>query len=85
MRAARTYIFKDPGSNLALKRGFTAIACRDNDLDAHLYAAYSPGLPLLYGLFASIFGCNGYSNTYFDLIIAAATLQLSESDRASGS
>ena len=32
-----------------------------------------------------IFGCNGYSNTYFDLIIAAATLQLSESDRASGS
>ena len=42
-------------------------------LEPHLYAAYSPGLPLLYGVFASIFGCNGYSNTYFDLIIAAAT------------
>ena len=68
------YIFKDAGCNLALKRGFTAIALPGmNDLDPHLYATYSPGLPLLYGLFASIFGCNGYSNTYFDLIIAAAT------------
>jgi hypothetical protein len=68
------YIFKDAGCNLALKRGFTAIALPGmHGLEPHLYAAYSPGLPLLYGVFASIFGCNGYSNTYFDLIIAAVT------------
>ena len=68
------YIFKDAGCNFALKRGFTTIASPGtDDLEPHLYAAYGPGLPLLYGLFASIFGCSGYSNTYFDLIVAAVT------------
>ena len=68
------YIFKDAGCNFALKRGFTTIASPGaDDLASHLYAAYGPGLPLLYGLFASIFGCSGHSNTYFDLIVAAVT------------
>ncbi len=67
------YVFKEAGCNLAMGRGFTALALPGmTSAEPQLFAAYAPGLPLLFGLFAALFGCNGYANTYFDLLLAAA-------------
>lgn len=64
------YIFKDAGCNLALGEGFVSAALPGSlDLTPHLYASYAPGVPLLFGIVARVFGCNGYTNTFFDLII----------------
>lgn len=64
------YIFKAAGCNLALGDGFTAAALPGSgDAGSHLFAAYAPGLPLLFGAYASVFGCSGHANTWFDLLV----------------
>lgn len=64
------YIFKDAGCNLALGQGFVAAALPGSlDLSPHVFASYAPGIPFLFGVVARVFGCNGYTNTFFDLVI----------------
>jgi len=70
--------YKDAGCNLALGRGFLAIGLAGtNDLQPHLFASNGPAVPFLFGLFAFLFGCSGYANTFFELLFAAiATLAI---------
>jgi hypothetical protein len=72
------FIYKDAGCNLALGRGFHSIGLPGtDDLQAHLFASNGPAVPFLFGLFASFLGCNGYTNTFFELLFAAmATLAI---------
>jgi hypothetical protein len=70
------FIYKDAGCNLALGKGFYSIGLPGtDDLQPHLFASNGPAVPFLFGLFASFLGCNGYTNTFFELLFAAlATL-----------
>jgi hypothetical protein len=64
------YIFKDAGCNLALGQGFVSEALPGSlDLAPHLYASYAPGVALLFGIVARVFGCSAYTDTFFDLIV----------------
>jgi hypothetical protein len=69
------FIYKDAGCNLALGRGFYSLGLPGtDDLQPHLFSSNGPAVPFLFGLFALLFGCNGY-NTFFELLFAAiATL-----------
>src|SRR5215469_7432313 len=70
------FIYKDAGCNLALGRGFYSLGLPGtDDLQPHLFASNGPAVPFLFGLFAWLFGCNGYADTFFELLFAAiATL-----------
>ena len=72
------FIYKDAGCNLALGRGFHALGLPGtDDLQPHLFASNGPAVPFLFGLFAFLFGCNGYADTFFELLFAAmATLTI---------
>jgi hypothetical protein len=70
------FVYRDAGCNLALGRGFYSLGLPGtDDLQSHLFASNSPAVPFLFGLFALLFGCNGYADTFFELLFAAmATL-----------
>ncbi len=71
------YIFKAAGMNWALGRGFTALAIPGMQrwgLQSHAYGSYVPGYVMLYGIFAKIFGASQKASTYYDLIIAIASI-----------
>jgi hypothetical protein len=70
------FIYRDAGCNLALGRGFYALGLPGtHDLLPHLFSSNGPAVPFLFGLFALLFGCNGYADTFFELLFAAiATL-----------
>ncbi len=66
------YHFKDPGCNLALGHGFTSASYVGTDsFDRKLWLSQGPIFPLVFGGFASIFGCSVDSNNMFDLAISA--------------
>jgi hypothetical protein len=68
------FVYRDAGCNLALGRGFYSIGLPGtNDLQPHLFASNGPAVPFLFGLFAFLFGCNGYADTLFELLFAAMT------------
>jgi hypothetical protein len=72
-RQAGTDVFgyKDAGCNLALGRGFYSVGLPGtDDLQSHLFASNGPAVPFLFGLFALLFGCSGYANTFFELLFA---------------
>jgi hypothetical protein len=65
------FVYKDAGCNLALGKGFISQGLPGTpDVEPHLFASNGPGVPFLFGLFAMAFGCNGYANTFFELIFA---------------
>ena len=70
------FVYRDAGCNLALGRGFYSLGLPGTDnLQSHLFASNGPAVPFLFGLFALLFGCNGYADTFFELLFAAmATL-----------
>jgi hypothetical protein len=70
------FIYKDAGCNLALGRGFYSLGLPGtDDLQPHFFSSNGPAVPFLFGLFALLFGCNGYADTFFELLFAAmATL-----------
>src|SRR6516165_10244087 len=74
------FVYKDAGCNLALGRGFYSMGLPGtDDLQSHLFASNGPAVPFLFGLFALLFGCNGYADTFFELLFAAiATLAVAE-------
>lgn len=66
------FVFKDPGCNLALGAGFTGFAIPGSwDLTPRLFGSYTPGLPFVFGLFASLFGCTAEMNTLFKYAVGA--------------
>ncbi|MGO9674781.1 MAG: hypothetical protein ACLPSF_11550 [Methylocella sp.] len=66
------YHFKDPGCNLALGHGFTSASYVGTDsFHRELWLSQGPIFPLLFGGFASLFGCGVDSNNMFDLAISA--------------
>ncbi len=66
------YHFKDPGCNLALGHGFTSASYVGTDsFDRKLWLSQGPIFPLVFGGFASLFGCSVDSNNMFDLAISA--------------
>jgi hypothetical protein len=72
------FVYRDAGCNLALGRGFYSIGLPGtDDLQLHLFASNGPAVPFLFGLFALLFGCNSYADTFFELSFAAmATLAI---------
>jgi len=70
------FVYKDAGCNLALGRGFYSMGLPGtDDLQPHLFASNGPAVPFLFGLFALLFGCSGYADSFFELLFAAiATL-----------
>jgi hypothetical protein len=73
---ADVWVYKDAGCNLVLGRGFYSLGLPGtDDLQPHLFSSNGPAVPFLFGLFALLFGCNGYADTFFELLFAAiATL-----------
>lgn len=66
--------FKDPGCNLALGHGFTSTSyVGTHSFDAKVWFSQGPLFPLLYGAYASVFGCDIVADNVFNL---AASLVL---------
>lgn len=73
--------FKDPGCNLALGYGFTSASyVGTHSFDARFWFSQGPLFPLIYGAYASLFGCNVVADNVFtlstSLILAALVLFL---------
>ena len=63
--------FKDAGNNYALGSGLvTRIGPGNSLIEARFYANYPPLFPLLYGLFAKLFGVGPKVSRIFDLFLA---------------
>ena len=66
------YIFKDAGCNLGLGYGFkSAFLPGYSSVNPEVFSSYAPGLPYLFGLFTSIFGCSGHSNLIFNWLLVS--------------
>jgi len=67
------YIFRDAGWNLASHGSFEAAALvYMTDIKPHLYAHYTPMMPLLFAGYLSVFPRNPYSGTIFNLLLGLA-------------
>jgi hypothetical protein len=67
------FVFRDAGCNWAQGRGLVAASVpHANTVRPMLFASYTPGDPLLFGLAASLFGCSGWVDTFYNLLLAAA-------------
>lgn len=66
-----TFIFRDPGCNLASHLGFVSMSVPDESaaIPPQLFADYTPGAPLLFAPAAAIFGCSNYTDTYYNLVL----------------
>jgi hypothetical protein len=64
--------FKDAGCNLAAGRRFTSASFVGSEsFEAKLWFSQGPLFPLVYGLYASLFGCGFASDNVFDLLVSA--------------
>ncbi len=71
------YVFRDAGCNWAHGRGLVATSVpTGNTMTPVLFAAYTPGAPFLFGLAASLFGCSGLVDTFYNVAFAAAAIFL---------
>lgn len=71
------FLFRDAGCNLSLGLGFTSISLPGyGALERAVFASYTPGLPLLFGVVASIFGCSAETNAWFNWFQAALASSL---------
>jgi hypothetical protein len=74
---ADVFVFRDAGCNWAHGRGLVAASVpTGNTMTPVLFAAYTPGAPFLFGLAASLFGCSGPVDTFYNLAFAAAAICL---------
>lgn len=65
--------FKDPGCNLALGHGFTSASyVGTHSFDAKPWFSQGPLFPLLYGAYASVFGCGIVADNIFNLAVSLA-------------
>jgi hypothetical protein len=71
------FVFRDAGCNWADGRGLVAASVpHANTLRPMLFASYTPGALVLFGLVASLFGCSGAVDTFYNLALAAAAVFL---------
>jgi hypothetical protein len=71
------FVFRDAGCNWAHGRGLTAASVpHANTVNPMLFASYTPGTPLLFGVAASLFGCSASVDTFYNLALAAAAVFL---------
>ena len=71
------FVFRDAGCNWAQGRGLMAASVPHAiTMSPMLFASYTPGAPLLFGLAASLFGCSGGVDTFYNLALAAAAVFL---------
>src|SRR5450631_558440 len=71
------FVFRDAGCNWAQGRGLTAASVpHANTVNPMLFASYTPGTPLLFGVAASLFGCSASVDTFYNLALAAAAVFL---------
>lgn len=65
--------FKDAGNNFALGSGLvTRIGPGNSEIAPRFYANYPPLFPLIYGLFAKLFGVGPKVSRIFDLLLSTA-------------
>ena len=65
--------FKDPGCNLALGHGFTSASyVGTHSFDAKFWFSQGPLFPVLYGAYASAFGCTIVADNIFTLVTSLA-------------
>jgi hypothetical protein len=71
------FVFRDAGCNWARGGGFVAASVpHGNAVHAKLFASYTPGAPLLFGVVASWFGCSGRVDTIYNLFCATVAVLL---------
>src|ERR1700678_3763192 len=71
------FVFRDAGCNWAQGRGLVAASVpHANTITPVLFASYTPGALVLFGLVASLFGCSGAVDTFYNLAFAAAAVFL---------
>jgi hypothetical protein len=71
------FVFRDAGCNFAHGRGLAAASVpHANTVIPMLFASYTPGTPLLFGVAASLFGCSASVDTFYNLALATAAVFL---------
>ena len=71
------FVFRDAGCNFAHGRGLTAASVpHANTVKPMLFASYTPGTPLLFGVAASLFGCSASVDTFYNLALATVAVFL---------
>jgi hypothetical protein len=71
------FVFRDAGCNWAHGDGLVAASVPTaNSVRPVLFASYTPGALLLFGVAASLFGCAGRVDTFYNLALAAAAVFL---------
>jgi hypothetical protein len=71
------FVFRDAGCNWAHGGGLVAASVpHANSVRPALFASYTPGAPLLFGAAASLFGCSGAADTFYNLTLATTAIFL---------
>jgi hypothetical protein len=71
------FVFRDAGCNWAHGGGLVAASVpHANTVRPTLFASYTPGAPLLFGAAASLFGCSGAVDTFYNLTLATGAIFL---------
>ncbi len=71
------FVFRDAGCNWAHGLGLVAASVpHANTIRPMLFASYTPGALLLFGMAASLFGCSGSVDTFYNLALAAVAIFL---------
>jgi hypothetical protein len=71
------FVFRDAGCNWAQGRGLVAASVpHANTITPVLFASYTPGALVLFGLVASLFGCSGAVDIFYNLALAAVAVFL---------
>ena len=71
------FVFRDAGCNWAHGDGLVAASVpHANTVRPMLFASYTPGTLVLFGLAASLFGCAGPVDTFYNLALASAAVFL---------
>src|SRR5580704_12476693 len=71
------FVFRDAGCNWANGLGLVAASVpHANTIRPMLFASYTPGALLLFGMAASLFGCSGSVDTFYNLALAAVAVFL---------
>lgn len=65
------FIFRDAGCNCARGLGLVSnsVPTKGVSIPSQLFAAYTPGAPLLFAPAARIFGCSAYVDTYYNFFL----------------
>lgn len=71
------FVFRDAGCNWAHGRGLVAASVpHANTVRPMLFASYTPGALVPFGMAAALFGCSGAVDTFYNLALAVAAVFL---------